>query len=71
LLNKQTDYFDEHMFKMSVKLESITNLEKRLTLHVEKLELVPQIQSNIVDIRDSQLPSLVEDLRKQMVSKIE
>jgi hypothetical protein len=30
LFNKQTDYFDDHMYKMSVKLESVANLEKRM-----------------------------------------
>lgn len=33
--------------------------------------MVPQLQLNLQDIRDNQLPMLVEDLRKQMISKIE
>lgn len=64
LLNKQTDYFDEHMFKMSNRFDSVANLEKRLSLHLTQLELVPQLQTNLLDIRDNQLPALVEDLRR-------
>jgi len=43
LFNKQTDYFDDHMYKMSVKLESVANLEKRMQLNVSQLEAVPQL----------------------------
>ena len=71
LHNKQSEYFDDHMHKMSIKLENIANLEKKLMLYIDKLDIVPQLQSNLLDIRDNQLPNLVEDLRKQMVSKIE
>lgn len=71
ILNKQSDYFDETMHKTSVRLDSVANLEKRLQLHVQSLDLVPQLQLNLQDIRDVQLPMLVEDLRKQMISKIE
>jgi hypothetical protein len=59
------------MHKMSVRLESVANLEKRLQLHIQQLETVPQLQLNLQDIRDNQLPLLVEDLRRQMVAKIE
>lgn len=59
------------MYKMSVKLENVANLEKRLNSYVGNLELVPQLQQNLQDIRDQQLPQLVDELRKQMVSKIE
>lgn len=59
------------MHKNSIKYENLQNLEKRLQLHIQQLELVPQLQLNLQDIRDSQLPMLVEDLRKQMISKIE
>jgi hypothetical protein len=41
LFNKQTDYFDDHMYKMSVQFDNITNLEKRLNLYIGQLDLVP------------------------------
>ncbi len=71
IFNKQTDYFDDHMGKMSVQLDNIGNLEKRMSLNSQSIELIPQLQQNLLDIRDNQLPSLVEDLRRQMISKIE
>lgn len=71
IFNKQTDYFDDRMYKMGVQLENVGNLEKRMSLSSQSIELIPQLQQNLLDIRDNQLPSLVEDLRRQMVSKIE
>ena len=71
IFNKQTDYFDDRMHKMAVQLENVGNLEKRMSLSSQSIELIPQLQQNLLDIRDNQLPSLVEDLRRQMVSKIE
>ena len=56
---------------MGVQLENVGNLEKRMSLSSQSIELIPQLQQNLLDIRDNQLPSLVEDLRRQMVSKIE
>ena len=64
IFNKQTDYFDDQMYKMSGKLDLINNLEKRMSANISQLELVPQLQLNLQDIRDHQLPTLVEDLRK-------
>ena len=64
IFNKQTDYFDDQMYKMSGKLDLINNLEKRMSANISQLELVPQLQLNLPDIRDHHLPTLVEDLRK-------
>lgn len=44
IFNKQTDYFDDHMYKMSVQLDNIGNLEKRMSLNSQSIELIPQLQ---------------------------
>lgn len=44
IFNKQTDYFDDHMYKMGVQLENIGNLEKRMSLSSQSIELIPQLQ---------------------------
>jgi hypothetical protein len=41
IFNKQTDYFDDRMHKMTVQLENVSNLEKRLSLNTQSIELIP------------------------------
>ena len=53
IFNKQTDYFDDRMHKMGVQLENVGNLEKRMSLSSQSIELIPQLQQNLLDIRDS------------------
>jgi hypothetical protein len=71
LMNKQTDYFDEQLRKYSSQFENVAAIEKRLVFTQATIDLVPKIQQNLFDIRDNQLPSLIEDLRRQLLSKIE
>jgi hypothetical protein len=43
IFNKQTDYFDDRMHKMAVQLENVGNLEKRMSLSSQSIELIPQL----------------------------
>jgi len=41
------------MYKMSVQLENVANLEKRMSINAASIELIPQLQHNLIDIRDN------------------